>query len=96
MDASAFQRPFPPALAHLCPQPPGPRLNGIAAAFADSQDGRHAADYDLSAMIEARYAVGPIAVAATALANFDAIQSLPKTAVFLTALLPADRWTRRG
>jgi len=96
MDASAFQRPFPPALEHLCPQPPGPRLIGIAAAFADSQDGRHAADYDLSAMIEARCAVGLVAVAATGLANFDAIQSLPETAVFLTALLLANGWTRRG
>lgn len=90
------QRPFPPALEHLCPQPPDPRLIGIAAAFVDLQDGRHAVDYDLSAMIEARYAIGLVAVAATALANFDAIQSLPETTVFLTALLLADRWTRRG
>lgn len=33
--------------------------------------------------------------AETALADFDAVQSLPDT-VFLAALLLADRWIRRG
>jgi len=90
------QRPFPPALEHLCPQPPDPRLVGIAAAFADLQDGRHAADYDLAAVIEVRYAINLVTVAGTALADFEQIETLPETTVFLTALLLADRWTRRG
>lgn len=90
------QRPFPPTLEHLCPQPPDPRLIGIAAAFADLQDGRHASDYDLSAIIEVRYAINLVTVAGTALADFEQIQLLPETTVFLTALLLADRWTRRG
>jgi len=90
------QRPFPPALQHLCPQPPDPRLIGIAAAFADLQDGRHAADYDLPVQIEFKYAAQLVTAAEAALADFDAIQSLPETTVFLTALLLADRWTRRG
>ena len=37
-----------------------------------------------------------VAIAETALTNFDAIQLLPETTVFLTALLLADRWTRHG
>ena len=61
-----------------------------------TQEGRHSADYDLSTAIEPRYAAGLVSLAETALADFDAIQSLPETVVFLAALLLADRWTRRG
>lgn len=47
-------------------------------------------------MIEAQYAAELVGLAETALADFDAIQSLPETTVFLAALLLGDRWTRRG
>ena len=89
-------RPFSPGLEQLNPSAPDQRLIGVADAFAQLQEGRHAADYDLSLMIQAVYAVGLIRMAEAALADFDAIQSLPETTVFLTALLLADRWTRRG
>lgn len=89
-------RPFPPGLEQLSPSPPDKRLIEIALAFARLQEGRHVADYDLSAVVEAAYAVELVGFAETALADFDVIQSFPETTVFLTALLLADRWTRRG
>ncbi len=89
-------RPFPPGLEKLIPAPPDKRLIGIALAFARLQEGRHSADHDLSTAIEPRYAAGLVSLAETALADFDAIQSLPETTVFLAALLLADHWTRRG
>jgi len=89
-------RPFPPGLEHLNPSAPDQRLASIANAFARLQEGRHAADYDLSTVIETPYAAELVRIAETALADFDAIQALPETTVFLTALLLSDRWTRRG
>ena len=89
-------RPFPPGLEHLSPSPPDRRLIEIARAFARLQEGRHVADYDLSAVIKASYVAELVGFAETALTDFDAIQFLPETTVFLTALLLADRWTRRG
>ena len=89
-------RPFPTGLEKLSPNPPDRRLIGIALAFARLQEGRHLADYDFSVVIEPPYAADLVRLAETALADFDAIQSLPETTVFLAALLLADRWTRRG
>lgn len=89
-------RPFPPGLESLSPSPPDKRLNEVALAFTRLQEGRHLADYDLLAVIEAAYTSELVSIAETALADFDAIQSLPETTVFLTALLLSDRWTRRG
>lgn len=98
-------RPFPAALQHLNPGAPDKRLAAVAYASAQLQEGRHAADYDLSTAISAQYAAGLVRLAETALADFDAVQSLPETTVFLSlpettvflaALLLADRWTRRG
>ena len=89
-------RPFPPGLEQLSPAPPDKRPIEMAFAFSRLQEGRYVADYDLSAVIKASYVAELVAMAETALADFDAIQSLPETAVFLTALLLADRWTRRG
>ncbi len=89
-------RPSPPGLEQLSPTPPDKRLIEIAFAFSRLQEGRHVADYDLSAVIKASYVAELVAMAETALADFDTIQSFPETTVFLTALLLADRWTRRG
>ena len=89
-------RPFPTGLEKLSLNPPDRRLIGIALAFARLQESRHLADYDFSVVIEPPYAADLVRLAETALADFDAIQSLPETTVFLAALLLADRWTRRG
>jgi len=89
-------RPFPSGLEHLNPSAPDQRLVDIANAFARLQEGRYAADYDLSTEIEIAYAAELVRMAEEALIKFDAIQSQPETTVFLTALLLADRWTRRG
>ena len=90
------ERPFPPGLAPLNPSNPDSRLARVAGAFALLQEGRYTADYDLSTVIQTAYAARLVSLAETALADFDAIQSLPETTVFLAALLLADRWTRRG
>lgn len=89
-------RPFPPGLEHLNPSAPNERLIYIANAFTRLQEGRYAADYDLSTEIEIEYASELVRMAERSLTRFDAIQSLPETTVFLTALLLADRWARRG
>ena len=88
--------PFPTGLEKLSPNPPDKRLIGIAFAFARLQEGRHSADYDFSVVIEPPYASELVSLAEAALADFNAIQSLPETTVFLAALLLADRWSRRG
>lgn len=90
------ERPFPPNLEQLNPSKPDPRLIEVARAFARLQEGRYSADYDLSAVIQTAYAARLVSLAETALADFDAIQPLPETTIFLAALLLADRWTRRG
>lgn len=68
----------------------------IAVTFAELQDARHAADNEMSASYEFQFAAQLVNLAATALEDFDAVQHLPETTVFLIALPLADRWTRRG
>ena len=90
-------RPFQqPGVAHLNPVAPDLRLSGIAAAFAELQEARHAADYDLTYVIDLSDARLLVDLADAALADLTVIQPLPNTQTFLTALLLADRWTRRG
>lgn len=89
-------RPFSSGLEHLNPSTPDQRLIDVANAFARLQEGRHAADYDLSPVIKTSYAAELVRIAETALADFDAIEAQSETTLFLTALLLADRWTRRG
>ena len=89
-------QPLPPSLALLSPEPLDSRLIRVAKTFAQLQDGRHHADYDLFIPIEFTNAAQLVVAAGTALADLDAIQSLPETTAFLAALLLADRWTRRG
>lgn len=50
-------RPFPASLRRLNPVAPDRRLSAVAGAFAQLQEGRHAADYDLSTAIEIRAAL---------------------------------------
>lgn len=82
--------PFPDLL------PADPHLVGIAQAFTVLQEGRHSADYDLATLFDSREATRLVSSAEAAYAAFDAIRTASATKTFLTALLLADRWTRRG
>jgi len=88
--------PFPPASAQLNPKTPDVRLTNVARTFAQLQEARHLADYDLASSITYSTVVVLVAATDAALTDFQAIEALPETTIFLTALLLADRWTRRG
>ena len=88
--------PFPPSSAQLNPAAPGIRLTNVARTFAQLQEARHLADYDLASPITYSTVVVLVAAIDSALTDLQAIEAQPKAAVFLTALLLADRWTRRG
>jgi len=88
--------PFPPLLAQLNPGAPDTRLINVARTFARLQDARHLADYDLASPISYSEVVALVAATDAALTDFQAIEALPETTIFPTALLLADRWTRRG
>lgn len=88
-------RPFPPLesfTAHL----PDERLAQIASLFSELQEARYLADYNLAAAFEQDFAADLVSRTQTALEDFTEIADLPETHAFLTALLLADRWTRRG
>lgn len=87
-----FQR----AYSLLLPQDTDPRLYAIAGAFCRLQEARQTADYDLAAVISPTDARNDVQLAVEALDDWQAIQQTPEACVFLTALLLADRWTRRG
>ena len=88
--------PFPPTLAQLNPGASDIRLINVARTFARLQDARHIADYDLASAIIYPNVVALVTATDAALTDFQAIKAQPETVVFLTALLLADRWTRRG
>ena len=88
--------PFPPLLAQLDPAAPDLRLINVARTFTRLQDTRHLADYDLASPISYFEVVALVAATDAALTDFQAVEPLPETVIFLTALLLADRWTRRG
>jgi len=50
----------------------------------------------LAAAFEQDFAADLVSRTQTALEDFTEIADLPETHAFLTALLLADRWTRRG
>ncbi len=87
---------FPVSLQYLNPQSPPPQLIRIARAFEVLQEGRHEADCDPSAIIEFENAAELVRLCRSAFQDFEAVKTLPETTVFLTALLLADRWGRRG
>lgn len=86
----------PKPLAGLIAAPVHPDLRDIAAAFVDLQDARHYADYDFASAFTLPFAANMLANAQRCASAWPAIQALPETTTFLTALLLADRWTRRG
>ncbi len=88
--------PFPVGLEHLSQRPPPPQLVAIARAFGLLQESRHAADYDLFVTFEFEDAAEFVQLCRSAFNDFEVVKTLPETTIFLTALLLADRWTRRG
>ena len=90
--ASAVPKP----LEGLVAAPLHPDLAFMAATFIELQDARHFADYDFELPVTYSYAAGVLRDTQSCLTAWVFIQSLPETTTFLTALLLADRWTRRG
>ena len=69
---------------------------GIAEAFVALQESRVSADYDLSATIDRLGCLETRLIAERGHALIDGAKNSSEMTVFLTALLLADRWTRRG
>ena len=86
----------PKLLDGLVAAPLHPDLTYVSGAFSALQDARHLADYDLELPVTDLYAAAMFKSAQRCLAVWPSIQALPETTTFLTALLLADRWTRRG
>lgn len=89
-------RPAPPPYDVIIPEAADPRLFEVAAGFVELQEARNRADYDMLSTLSVFDADRLVAVGERALRQFRDIEYLPETAVFLTALLLADRWPRRG
>lgn len=87
---------FSPPLDALVTGPLDARLATIASDFLQLQEARQIADYDLSDTLNYSYAIEKVEQAHSAAQMLISIDHLPQTAVFLTALLLGDRWTRRG
>lgn len=86
----------PKPLEGLVVAPLHPDLAFIAATFIELHDARHFADYDFELAVTYSYAAGVLRDTQSCLAAWASIQSLPETTTFLTPLLLADRWIRRG
>ena len=88
--------PFSIGYEHLNTPAPSPELIVVARAFELLQEGRYTADYDLLAAFGFERADRLVELAEGALTALATAQGRPDTIIFLTALLLADRWTRRG
>lgn len=88
--------PFSIGYEHLNIPVPSPELIVVARAFELLQEGRYTADYDLLVVFEFERADRLVELAEGALTALATVEGRPETTVFLTALLLADRWTRRG
>ena len=93
---AASNKGFQPPYNAMMPLTVDARLFGVAEAFVRLQEARHTADYDTSAVINPSDAVNDVRLAMEAFHHWQAISATPEARVFLTALLLADRWTRRG
>ena len=87
---------FQPPYTLLMPAKTDGRLFAVAEAFLRLQEARHTADYDLLAPINLNDTLNDMRLALTAMRDLQIIEATPEVRVFLTALLLADRWTRRG
>lgn len=89
-------KPFPAGCERLNEQQPSPELLVVARTLELLQEGRYTADYDLSASFELEEVKHLVELAEAALTALEKVRTRPETIIFLTALLLADRWTRRG
>ena len=93
---STRQQKFPAPLDRLYAAPPDSRVIDIADLFIRLQEARETADYDLTATLVQAEAQALLEQAKVAHEYLQALEHHPETRIFLTALLVADRWTRRG
>jgi hypothetical protein len=84
-------RQFGPALTN-----PDPRLILVARAFMRLQEAREIADYDLSVPVTPRLGIDLLDMATQASGAFVELADVAQKPAFLTALLLADRLSRRG
>lgn len=87
---------LPQPIANFSSTPVSDRLIQIAEAFVECHDARVAADYDLRSSISRDEALAVVLAAYDVPYLIGELRSDPDFNVFLTALLLADRWTRRG
>ena len=85
----------PAALQRLLVEPVGRDLIDVVAAFAELQNGRFKADYDLVARVTRLDALEALFTARTVVEKWPAPLPDPNTRTFLLALLFLDRLTRR-
>ena len=85
----------PPALQQLLQEPVDPALVTAADVFAELQEARYRADYDLTLTVSPVDAVLALSAAQTVLDTWPTLLPDPNTRTFLLALLFHDRWTRR-
>jgi len=78
----------------LVTAPLAPELVSVATAFADLQEARHQADYDVSEVLTRVDVLQKIALARQAFAAWQAIKGTPNAAVFLAALLLQRHWSQ--
>ena len=86
----------PAALQRLLAEPVGRDLIDVVVAFAELQDGRFKADYDLMARVTRLDALEAFFTARTVADTWPTLLPDPNTRTFLLALLFHDRWTRRA
>ena len=84
----------PKAYSHLLIAPLETELQSIATAFIRLQQIRHAADYDLSQTLDRVAVLEAIALAKTAMSDWNKVRNTPNSNVFLAALLLHSRWNR--
>jgi hypothetical protein len=78
----------------LVTAPLAPELVSVATAFADLQEARHQADYDVSEVLTRVDVLQKIALARQAFAAWQAIKGTPNAAVFLAALRLQRHWSQ--
>jgi hypothetical protein len=69
-----------------------PELRQVAQVFAELQDSRHEADYEVATTFTRVDVLQKIAIAQEAFAAWQGIRSEPNTVVFLAALLLQPQW----
>ena len=83
-----------PRQASRQPHRAGCAAGPVATAFADLQEARHQADYDLSEVLTRVDVLQKLALARQAFADWQAIKGTPNAAVFLAALLLQRHWSQ--